>query len=400
MTDLTHAPHYDLVVVGAGIVGLAAAWAARQRGLRVAVVERHARCIGASVRNFGLLTVTGQRRGEHWDRAHRTRELWQRVAAQAGIRIVQQGLYVLARRPQAARVLEAFVATEMGEGCRLLGAAEVAHEFPLLHAGACVLHSPHELRIESREAIPRLADWLHAERGLSFYWRAPVLGIDLPRVDTSRGSLRADHCVVCPGHDLDTLYPEVIRQAGMRLCTLQMLRVRPDRPVVLPGAVMSDLSLVRYEGYAGLPETAALRALLEAQQPQHLRHGVHLIVVQSADGSLVVGDSHVCAETEEPFGSSDIDDLILGELHHVLRLPGATVSERWTGTYAVAADVVYQVRPAPRVALGIVTGGTGASTCFAFAEELVRLALGEQAAVPERSSDRAGTPPRAGADSP
>jgi glycine/D-amino acid oxidase-like deaminating enzyme len=39
---------YDLVVVGAGIIGLATAWTARQRGLRVAVVERHAKAIGAS----------------------------------------------------------------------------------------------------------------------------------------------------------------------------------------------------------------------------------------------------------------------------------------------------------------------------------------------------------------
>ena len=72
-----------------------------------------------------------------------------------------------------------------------------------------------------------------------------------------------------------------------------------------------------------------------------------------------------------------IDDLILRELHQVLRLPGATVSERWTGTYASADDVVFQTSPAPGVALGIVTGGTGASTAFAFGEELVQRALGE-----------------------
>ena len=72
--------HYDLVVVGAGVVGLATAYAARQRGLRVAVLERNAQCVGASVRNFGFVTVTGQRRGEHWRRAMRTRDIWQQVA--------------------------------------------------------------------------------------------------------------------------------------------------------------------------------------------------------------------------------------------------------------------------------------------------------------------------------
>lgn len=366
---------YDMVVVGAGIVGLAAAWTARQRGLRVAVVERHARCIGASVRNFGFVTVTGQRRGEHWRRAMRSRDLWQQLAPQAGIELLQQGLYVLARRPQAEAVLEAFVHTEMGQGCRLLGAAEAARELPQLQPGRAVLHSPYERRVESRDAIARLTRWLEAAQGVDFFWNSPVLDIDLPRVRTSQAVLHAGHCVVCPGHELQTLYPEHLVQAGIRLCTLRMLRVQPAASMRLPGAVMSDLSLVRYEGYAELPEAAPLKALLLQEQASHLEHGVHLIAVQSADGSLVVGDSHVYGDAEQPFGRSDIDDLILDELQRVLRVPGVRVTERWTGTYASAADPVYKASPAPGVALGIVTSGTGASTAFAFAEELVDLAV-------------------------
>jgi glycine/D-amino acid oxidase-like deaminating enzyme len=79
---------YDLVVVGAGIIGMATAWTARQRGLRVAVVERHAKAIGASVRNFGFITVTGQRRGEHWKRAYDTAAIWREVAPKAGIEVM------------------------------------------------------------------------------------------------------------------------------------------------------------------------------------------------------------------------------------------------------------------------------------------------------------------------
>ncbi|PXW95212.1 FAD dependent oxidoreductase TIGR03364 [Sphaerotilus hippei] len=373
---MTSDSHYDLVVIGAGIIGLATAYTARQRGLRVAVIERHAQCVGASVRNFGFVTVTGQRRGEHWRRALRTRDVWQRIAPQAGIDVIHQGLYVLARRPQAMDVFEAFLRTEMGEGCRLLSVSEAARDLPVLQAGLGVLHSPHERRVESRDAIPRLSRWLAESLGVDFRWNTPVLGISLPQVHTSKGVIHAAHCVVCPGHELDALFPEVIAQAGIRLCTLQMMRVRPAQPVRLPGSIMSDLSLVRYEGYADLPEAAPLKALLQTEQAAHLRDGVHLIAVQSADGSLVVGDSHVYGDAEAPFGRSDIDELITDELHRVLRLPGACITERWTGTYASAGDVVYKARPAPGVAVGIVTGGTGASTSFAFAEELVDLALG------------------------
>lgn len=372
--------HYDLIVVGAGVVGLATAYAACQRGLRVAVLERNAQCVGASVRNFGFVTVTGQRRGEHWRRAMRTRDLWQRIAPQAGIEVVHQGLHVLAQRPEAMGVLEAFMRTEMGEGCRLLSTAEAARDLPLLQDGVGVLYSPHERRVESRDAIPQLSRWLQASLGVDFYWNTPVVQIDLPSIHTGSGIFRADACVVCPGHDLNTLYPQAIAQAGIRMCTLQMMRVRPARPVKLPGAVMSDLSLVRYEGYADLPESQPLREQLLSEQPRHLNNGVHLIAVQSADGSLVVGDSHVYGPSEVPFARSEIDALILDEMHRVLKLPDARVVERWTGTYASASDVVFKTQPAKGVAVGIVTGGTGASTSFAFAEELLALAMGDDPA--------------------
>ena len=57
---------YDLAVVGAGIVGMATALAAARRGWRVLVIDREQRAIGASIRNFGFITVTGQQAGAVW----------------------------------------------------------------------------------------------------------------------------------------------------------------------------------------------------------------------------------------------------------------------------------------------------------------------------------------------
>ena len=113
MTGSLQGP-YDVAVVGAGIVGLAHALAAARLGKRVVVVDRDAQANGASVRNFGFITVTGQARGETWARARRSREVWAEIAPQAGIEIVQRGLLLATRRPESRELLAAFLQTEMG----------------------------------------------------------------------------------------------------------------------------------------------------------------------------------------------------------------------------------------------------------------------------------------------
>jgi D-hydroxyproline dehydrogenase subunit beta len=367
--------HFDLAVIGAGIVGLAHALAAARRGKRVVVIDRDAAANGASIRNFGFVTVTGQQAGQCWERAMRSREVWAEVARAAGIAIEHQGLLVAARRPEARRVLESFASTAMGRDCRLLEPAQASEFVPTLRhdqiAGA--LYSPHELRVESRIAIPRVAAWLEGAHGVTFLRSTFVRSAEPPAIETSSGTVHAESAVVCPGHDFLALFPQRIAAYGLTTCKLHMMRVAPAAPAPrLGAAVMSDLGMVRYLGYAELPEAEALKQRLADEQSAHLQHGVHLIAVQSADGSLVVGDSHHYGETPDPFAPTTVDDLILDEFDAVLGLPGRTVVERWTGTYASASDRLMLIdRPSDSVRLVIVTSGTGASTAFAIGEEVI-----------------------------
>lgn len=367
---------YDLAVIGGGIVGLAHAYAAARMGKHVVVIDRDAQANGASIRNFGFVTITGQQRGECWQRAMRSRELWLDVAREAGIAIEHQGLCVAARRPEALRVLEAFLETEMGRDCRILAPAQAAERVPHLRTSSltAALWSPHELRVESRTALPRLASWLESMHGVTFRWSTFVRSVLPPRIETTRGIVEADAAVVCPGHDFLALFPERIATYGLTTCKLHMLRILPEPgDYRLGAAVMSDLGLVRYRGYAELPQAAALLARLRAEQPQALEHGVHLIAVQSADGSLVVGDSHHYGETTDPFAPDAVDQIILGELDRVLDLPGYAVVSRWIGTCASAADrLMLTDSPADSIRIVIVTSGTGASTAFAIGEEVIR----------------------------
>lgn len=364
---------YDLAIVGAGILGLAHALAAARLGKRVVVIDRDAQANGASVRNFGFVTVTGQQRGLTWRRARRSRDIWAEIAPQAGIAIAHRGLVVAAHRPEAVGVIEAFMATEMAENCRLTSPAEALARVPSLRSERlkAALISEEDLRVESRTAIPLLARHLETALGVTFRRATTVLDVAPPVIATSAGLIRAEAAIVCPNDDFQTLFAGRIAARGPTKCKLHMLRVRPDGGLALGAAVMSDFGLARYEGYAALAEAAPLKARLAAEAPDMLANGIHLIAVQSADGSLVVGDSHHYAPTPDPFAPDAVDALILAELDATLALPGRRVVERWTGIYPSGPGVMFADAPLPAVRLVMVTSGTGASTSFAIAEETV-----------------------------
>jgi len=369
-------PKYDLAVVGGGIIGLAHAYVAARAGKQVVVIERNPRADGASIRNFGFITVTGQERGQSWQLARRTREVWAEIAPLAGIRVEHEGLYLTARSPESIAVIEAFLATEMGEGCRLLSPAQCRAVMP--HIGgpdlAGALHSPHEIRVESRHAIPLLTRWLAEALGVTFINETVVFSAQPPRLATSRGAVEAGAVVVCPGDDYATLYPDVIAGHGLRRCRLSMLKLA-DPGYRLPAAVMSDLSLIRYRGYGALPQARALEAKLRAEQPRHFAGGVHLIVAQGADGGLIVGDSHHYGDLPPPFAPASAEEDILDEFTRAFGHTPPPVIERWTGVYSVPAEGETRTflieTPEPYVRLVIVTSGTGASTSFGIAERVI-----------------------------
>ena len=284
---------FDLAVVGGGIIGLAHAYVAAKAGRRVCVIERDSRANGASIRNFGFVTVTGQERGESWRLARRTRDIWADIAGSANLAVEHQGLYLTARSPEAVEVIEAFLVTEMGEGCELLrpqAFRSLASELGGADLQA-VLYSPHEIRVESRTVIPVLTAWLKDVLGVTFFNETVVFEAGPPVLRTSRGPIAAGAVVVCPGDDFVTLYADRIAAYGLKKCRLSMLKLA-DPGFKLPGALMSDLSLTRYRGYSALPQARALEAKLRAEQASHYDNGVHLIVAQGADGGLIVGDSH------------------------------------------------------------------------------------------------------------
>ncbi len=373
----------DVLIVGAGIVGLAHALAAVRTGRTVRVVERDHAAVGASIRNFGFITVTGQASGDCWRHARRARDVWVEVAEAAGIPILHEGLLVTARRTEAEAVIDAFLETDMADGCARLSLAEARRICPVLTDNVtAALHSELEVRVESRTAIGQLTRWLAEAHGVDFVFGAEVKAVAAPRVETTAGVFEAETVIVCPGNEALALFDREIAAMGAMPCKLQMLRVAPERPIRLGAAIMSDLGLARYHGYTELEASKALAARLDAEQAEHRAMGVHLIAVQSADGSLVVGDSHEYAPTPEPFRSAAIDDLMLGELDAVVDTGPRRITEQWIGIYPSGKAWLNRAAPDDATRVVVVAAGCGASTAFGIGEETIADLFGTKGANP------------------
>ncbi|MFI9023924.1 TIGR03364 family FAD-dependent oxidoreductase [Streptomyces sp. NPDC053560] len=369
----------DTAVVGGGIVGLAHALAAAKRGDRVVLFERDDHSVGASIRNFGMIWAIGQQRGAIYERALRSREIWLEVAAKTGLWAVPAGSMHLAHRPDEVAVLEEFVATTPAareRGTELLSARETAARSHAAHPDGLLgaMWSPTELNVDPRHAIPAVAAHLADEYGVDVRFGATVRGIDMPTVSTTAGDWQVDRVFVCSGNDFETLYPEVFADSGLVRCKLQMLRtgVQPGGWQLGP-MLCGGLTLLHYAAFEGLAARDALDRRMRAELPFHRHNGIHVLLSQTADGRLTIGDSHAYATTHDPFESEEINAAIMDYLAGFARLPDTTVTERWSGFYPSLRDgrteLVTDPEPGVTVVNGV--GGAGMTLSFGLAEEIV-----------------------------
>ncbi len=357
----------DLLVVGAGVVGLAHAVDAHLRGLSVAVVERDERAVGASVRNFGHLCATPQA-GVALDYALVARDRWLALGRKAGVPVQECGTLVVARSEAELAVLQQFAATRGSEQVSLLDRAGVgrrlARHDPAVVGGADL---PLDLRTDPRQAVAALAGWL-VEQGVPIHWRTSALAFEPGLVATSRGRIAARKVVVAVGHDVDYLFPEVADAVGLVRCRLQMLRVAAPNGLRVDPAVLSGLSMLRYAGLAETPAASEVRAAYASEFPELVDAVMNLMFTQRVDGDLIIGDTHHYGLSHDPFDDEATADLVLRETARLLGVPQLTVRQRWRGVYASSDQTDFLItKPAADVAVVSVTSGIGMTTSHGLA---------------------------------
>ncbi|MRG58889.1 TIGR03364 family FAD-dependent oxidoreductase [Agromyces sp. CFH 90414] len=398
----------DVVVVGAGVVGLGAALAAVDRGLRVIVVERGSEASGASIRNFGHLCVTPQA-GVALEYGRAAREIWRRLAREAGVWLCESGTFVAARADDELAVLAEFAAAHApaagaadagaagggaaadGAAVELLGAAEFEARVPVA-AGSVVGGAllPADLQANPRQALGAVTAYL-AGRGVDFRFRTAVGRIEPGLVSTSRGDLVAGHVVVAVNHDVDLLFPDVAEREGIVRCGLDMLRVAADLRMPLAAPLLTGWSLLRYGAFAGLASTAALRDRLHGERPDLAAIDLNQMYTQLPDGTLIVGDTHYRGRTVAPFQSEAAADALLEEARRLFGTTSLRVLERWQGVYASGPDDYLDLEVRPDVHLAAATTGIGMTTGFGLAEAVVARFAGPRADLTSSSIQEGST---------
>jgi FAD dependent oxidoreductase TIGR03364 len=363
-------------IVGAGIVGLAHAWSAAERGHAVTVFERSPIASGASIRNFGMVWPIGQPDATRAT-AILARDRWLKLTQESGIWANPYGSLHLAHRADEWIVLEEFFehhqGSELGSHLKLLSLEEAMQRSPAINPEGFIgaLDCDLEVCVNPTETIRKIPAWLSERYGVTFRFENSVVEAGSGKLKISDGqNFSFDRIVICSGHDFETLYPTQFSSLPLKKCKLQMLRTvsQPD-DWKLGAHLASGLTLRHYDSFRCCPSLGQLTERIAAETPELNQFGIHVMASQDNLGRVVLGDSHEYDEQIEPFDSQRIDELILRELFKIIRLPNWNLDSRWHGIYAKTPKATsINLNPEPGVYICTGLGGAGMTMSFGVAE--------------------------------
>lgn len=354
-----------VVVVGGGVLGTFHAWQAVRRGYEVVQLEREREPRGASVRNFGLVWVSGRADGPEIELAQRARDLWSEVP---GIGIRTTGSLTVCRTDTELAVAKEAAARPdaAARGFQVLDAEQTRERNPALKGdlqGA--LWCARDAIVEPREVLPALRAKLHKSNRYQFLGGREVRNVRTGEVVDDHGDVHAGDLVfLCTGAWHSGLIRELTDDLPVRRVRLQMMQTAPLDDTLTTAVADAD-SFRYYPAFNG-PAVSEL----PPQAPIAAEHRMQLLMVQRTHGGLTIGDTH---EYDEPFGfdvQSDPYEYLRGVVEGILGRPLPEVTRRWAGVYSQATGDEVVVRREVAAGVHLVTGpgGRGMTMAPAIAE--------------------------------
>ena len=348
------------VVVGAGIVGTWHALDLIEAGFAVDHLDADGEAVGASVRNFGLIWVSGRRSGHELEVAQRARVRWEEIGARVpGIGFRPAGSLTVATSSSERSVMRAFAGSPEATARRtaFLEPEELRRCNPAVSGEiAGGLFCELDAIVEPRLAAPALRDHLETQAPDRYRFhpgRRIVATGPGAVVDSSGARWAGDVVIVATGAAYDHLPAARSLLSRLRRVRLQMFETDPYAGRVTTALADAD-SMRYYPAY----ETAPLHEL-DAQNEVAAHHNLQLLLVQRADGGLTIGDTHAY---DEPFDfalSEAPTEELTARARRILGTELPRVRRRWEGIYAACRDGAVCLREQIDADVWFVTGPGG-----------------------------------------
>jgi len=338
--------HYDLLIIGGGVLGVFHAYHALNRGLKVALFERDSKPEGATVRNFGQVVPSGM--NLKWQETGRkSLEIYKELQSLHDIGVRAQGSIYLASDEEELTLAEELHEINRANDypSQLLTRAECMDKYPDLHPDYCKggLFFPEEISVNPRLMIHRVLQYLSANPHFSYFPGTLIRSLEelgpACLVTDNRGQqYRGDQAIVCSGTEFECLYPEIFRESGLEVVKLQMLRLKPQEQIRIPGNILTGLSIRRYESFGECPSWAAIKAA-EPMDSFWKQWGIHILFKQEADGSIILGDSHEYAavgegQTNDFYLREEVTRYFIEAGQAIFRLEHWDIDQQWLGYYS------------------------------------------------------------------
>jgi FAD dependent oxidoreductase TIGR03364 len=383
---------FDLIIVGAGVLGTFHAYHALKAGKKVLIIEKDKRPQEATVRNFGQVVPSGLPVGE-WNQYGRiSTEIYKEIQKEFDISIRNNGSFYIASDKEELAVLEEMQQRffEDDYACEVLSASKVQDRFPALNSGYVkgALYFPTEVSAEPERMIHQLHQYLQSKFGaqVAFKYHSPVLSaqVNNDRVEVIIASgdvFVAEHCLLCNGRDVKILYPEVFAQSGLVVSKLNMMATQPQPQIKLDGNILTGISIRRYESFQSCDSFALLNH--EGVNPELKQYGIHILFKQRTDGSIIVGDSHEYASIMDQddlsiyYNEMKINELMIQEARKIIHLDNWNMAQYWTGFYCQHDELeIFEKTIDQRIHIATGIGGKGMTTSAGYSEShLVRLGI-------------------------
>ena len=362
-----------VVVVGGGVFGTMHALFALARGASVVHLERDLAPSGATVRNFGLVWVSGRAVGRELALALRARDLWQEVALgvpEVGFRA--NGSLTLVNSEPELEVARRAMARDDAEARQfeLLTPQEVVERNPALQGefiGA--LYCALDAAVESRVALGALRTYMEGSGRYEYLPGHELVGVvDHAAIDHRGVHYGGDHVVLCLGATLSGFGAELFENDPLRKVRLYMAETEPMAETLTTSVANGD----SFRYYPGFAEIA--RDVLDDQPQPAADFAIQLLCQQRLHGGLTIGDTH---EPETPGLFETLDrpmEIIEAAARLVIGPAMPRIERRWSGVYHQLVDPTpTEIYFRKQVARGVVAvtgaGGRGMTLAPAIAEE-------------------------------